>query len=94
MTQLQVKFGRELVWIDANDVILDNGAIVQILTKQKVAGWDNSPVRIARNLFKQFKSCAFFIEKKSNDFGTYYAFNIDAMKKFANTADGYPMREV
>lgn len=94
MIQLQVKFGREVVWIDESDVVLDNGAVVQILTKQKAVGWDSSPVKIARYLFKQYKSCGFFIEKKSNNFGTYYRFDIDAMKKFANTEDGYPMREV
>ena len=36
-----MKFGRYEVEIDENDLILDNGACYQIVTKEVRCGWDS-----------------------------------------------------
>lgn len=55
MTQVQIKVGRDLIWVDDHDVIMDNGAILQIPTKQKINGWSSYPFRMSRKFFNDLR---------------------------------------
>lgn len=38
MIQIELKIGRSTIFIDEKDIIMDNGACVQVLTKKKMEG--------------------------------------------------------
>ena len=87
-----MKIGRYLRHIGENDLILDNGACIQITTQTgKWNMWYASPLIMSKKLFKELKTCAFiFIDKEMTDkankqyknpFLTYYRFDIDRLIK-------------
>lgn len=51
MIQIELKIGKSKVFIDEKDIIMDNGACVQVLTKKKVEGWDSFPIRMSKKMF-------------------------------------------
>lgn len=99
MIQVQIKVGRDFIWIDDHDVIMDNGAILQIPTKQKRDGWYSYPIRMSRKLFNDLKKKnliytnetiqANYRSKELHECPlSFYKFHIEKM-----AAVGYEMRE-
>ena len=97
MPKIEMKIGRYIRDIGKNDLILDNGACIQIPTQTgKWQMWYASPLLMSKKLFKELKACGFiFIDKKMTDkanekyknpFLTYYRFDIDRLIK-----NGYPI---
>lgn len=87
---VQLKVGRNIVDIDENDLILDNGACQQIITKEIGHGFDKQTPRLSKKLFADLKTCGliytneelqqmakerYFLEV------TLYKFDIEQMKK-------------
>lgn len=82
--KIKLKIGRKVYNIGANDILMDNGALVQLTTQ-------NGPFRdwtvpvLSKKLFKDLKTCCFIFEDKeltkkySNLKLVYYRFNIERM---------------
>lgn len=89
--KIKMKIGRYIKNIDKDDLILDNGACIQVTTQIGASlGWGQfSHLAMSKKLFKELKTCAFiFVDeertKKANEpyakpFLTYYRFDIDRM---------------
>lgn len=97
MKQIQIKVGRDLVWVDDHDVAMDNGACIQLITKQKRSGYGSIPLQMSKKLFKEFKTLGFiytndeiqkYYEPKFIIPCKFYKFNIEKM-----AAVGYETRE-
>lgn len=97
MPKIEMKIGRYIRHIGENDLILDNGACIQIITQTgKWNMWYASPLIMSKKLFKELKTCGFiFIDKNRTDkaneqyknpFLTCYRFDIDRLIK-----NGYPI---
>lgn len=89
--KIKIKIGRYIVDIDKNDLILDNGSCVRVMTKEHFNGWHRNPIHISKKLFKDLKTCCFiFVDQQQTDkineyyksyTFTYYRFDIDRMIK-------------
>lgn len=91
--KIEMKIGRYIKYIDKDDLILDNGACIQVTTQIGASlGWGQfAYLRMSKKLFKDLKTCGFiFVDeiktKKANEpyekaFLTYYRFDIDRMIK-------------
>lgn len=99
MLKIELKIGRYIRHIGKKDLILDNGACIQIPTQTgKWQMWYASPLLMSKKLFKDLKTCGYiFVDKALTDkanaryeksFITYYRFDIDRMIK-----SGYPVVE-
>lgn len=99
MPKIEMKIGRYIRHIGKNDLILDNGACIQITTQTgKWNMWFASPLIMSKKLFRELKTCEFiYVDKalteKANaqykkPFLTYYRFDIDRLIK-----NGYPIVE-
>lgn len=87
---LQLKIGRKTFNIDDNDVIMDNGAIIQVITKKTGYGWNAYPLKMSKKLYNELRKFEFLytdedlkrysIEKYHGEV-TLYKFNIEKMKK-------------
>ena len=49
--EIELKVGRNILKINENDVIMDNGACYQIITKQIGYGWNASIPKMSKKLF-------------------------------------------
>lgn len=91
METIKLKVGRDILEIDKNDLILDNGACYQIITKK--VGSENckhSPL-VSKKLFNDLKKCELIftneelrqmaIRKYDTDKFSLWKFDIDWMKK-------------
>lgn len=88
---MELKVGRNIINIDDNDLILDNGVCYQIITKEIGAGLNKSFPVVSKKLFNELKKLEFIFtsdglrlqaEKRYGYTGiTYWKFNIDRMKK-------------
>lgn len=88
---MELKVGRNIINIDDNDLILDNGACYQIITKEIGTGFRKSVPAMSKKLFNELKKLQFIFtsdglkllaEKRYGYTGmTYWKFNIDKMKK-------------
>lgn len=88
---VKLKVGRNILNIDENDLILDNGACYQIVTKKIGAGFNKSIPIISKKLFSDLKKCGliFTNEELRQDatkrYGTmvqaYWKFNVAKMKE-------------
>lgn len=94
-----MKINRYIKAIGEDDLILDNGACIQVTTQQGGWGvWDYVSLSMSKKLFKDLKTCGFiFVDeertKKANEkykqpFLTYYRFDIDKL-----IANGYEVFE-
>jgi len=95
MQTIEIKINRYIKHIDKNDLILDNGSCIQVLTQTGSRGlYGYAPLIMGRKLFKELKDCQFIFvdeEKTENTNSdksclTYYRFNIDRMIQM-----GYPV---
>lgn len=88
---MKLKVGRNIINIDDNDLILDNGACYQIVTKKIGIGFFKPSPIMSKKLFNELKKLEFIFtsdglklqaEKRYGHAGfTYWKFNIDRMKK-------------
>lgn len=85
-----MKINRYMKLIGKNDLILDNGACIQVTTQNGSFGdYSYSPLIMSQKLFKHLKTRGFIfvdekITEKANEtytkqFLTYYRFDIDRM---------------
>lgn len=52
---IKLKVGRNIIEIDDKDLILDNGACYQIITKEIGSGFEKYPPRMSKKLFNDLK---------------------------------------
>jgi len=88
---VKLKVGRNILDIDENDLILDNGACYQIITKRIGFGFNESIPVMSKKLFADLKKCELIftseglrqtaIEKYGNSVVAFWKFNIDKMQK-------------
>lgn len=98
--KVKIKIGRYIKHIDKDDLILDNGACIQVTTQTgESLGWGRfAYLKMSKKLFKDLKTCAFIYvdeaktrkanEPYSKPFLTYYRFDIDRL-----IANGYEVAE-
>lgn len=90
MRKIEMKINRYVKHISKDDLILDNGACIQVITQKGVfVNYGYAPLHMSKKLFKQLKDCNFIhIDKELTDkansqykkpFLTYYRFDIDTM---------------
>lgn len=79
MIKVELKVGRDVIYVDKDDIILDNGACVQILTKRKFSGWHDYPMRMSKKLFKELLKYHYitFLNESIGARLKYYKFDID-----------------
>lgn len=91
METIRLKVGRDILEIDKNDLILDNGACYQIITKEVGSGnCKHSPV-MSKKLFSDLRKYELIftneelrqmtIRKYNTDKFSLWKFDIDWMKK-------------
>ncbi len=88
---VKLKVGRNILDIDENDLILDDGACYQIITKRIGFGFNESIPVMSKKLFADLKKCELIftserlrqaaIEKYGNSVVAFWKFNIDKMQK-------------
>lgn len=89
---VKLKVGRNILDIDNNDLILDNGACYQIITKEVGRGFDKYYPVMSKKLFNDLKKCGLIftseglrqtaIKRYGNSVITYWKFNVNRMKEF------------
>lgn len=89
---VKLKVGRNILDIDENDLILDNGACYQIITKEIGKAFSRYPPVMSKKLFNDLKKCELIftseglrrdaIKRYGNSVITYWKFNVDRMKEF------------
>lgn len=88
---VKLKVGRNILNINENDLILDNGACYQIVTQKIGYGFDKRTPLMSKKLFNDLKKCELIFTNEKlriaaiNKYGTnikaYWKFNIDKMKE-------------
>lgn len=85
--KIKLKIGRKVYNIGANDILMDNGVLVQLTTQNgPFRDWTYTAPVLSKKLFKDLKSCCFIFEdqeltkKYSNLKLVYYRFNIFYMQ--------------
>ena len=90
MPKIEMKINRYVKHIGKDDLILDNGACIQVTTQKGAwIEWDYAPLIMSKKLFKDLKTCGFiYVDKaKTNKANekykhlTYYRFDIERMIK-------------
>lgn len=85
-----IKINRYIKPIGKDDLILDNGACIQVTTQRGAWGtWDYTTLQMSKKLFKDLKKHGLiFVDRKEtekinrpykNPFLTYYRFDIDKL---------------
>lgn len=91
--KVKLKVGRNILELNENDLILDNGSCYQIVTKKVGMGFSEYSPVMSKKLFNDLKKLCFIytnnelkiLAKKHwthNDMITYWKFDINKMKKF------------
>ena len=88
---VKLKVGRNVLDIDKNDLILDNGACYQIITKEIGYAFNKKTPIMSKKLFNDLKKCELIFtsealrQKKKKKYGdhvrTFWKFNVDRMKE-------------
>lgn len=88
---VKLKIGRNILNINENDLILDNGVCYQIITKQIGSGFNKAIPVMSKKLFVDLKKCELIftseglrlaaIQKYGNHVKTYWKFNVERMKE-------------
>ncbi len=90
MKKIKLKINRYIFDdINENDVIMDNGACIQMLTRTVFRGYTSECVKMSKKLFNEFKRYDFIFADKEltkkhyshADCVMLYRFNIDKMYK-------------
>lgn len=88
MAHIQLKVGREILELNENDIVMNNGACIQIITRYTGKGFDKYPVKMSKKLFTDLKTVGYLYtnaqleelsKKKYSGSVTLYKFNIGAM---------------
>lgn len=86
--KIKLKIGRQIYNIGADDILMDNGTSVQLVTQNgPFCDWAHTVPVLSKKLFKDLKTCCFIFEdqqltKKNNTLGlTYYRFDVERMIK-------------
>jgi len=89
LNSVKLKIGRNVFDIDENDVVMDNGAIIQVITKKSGTGWNwNIPV-MSKKLYGDLKKLnILYTNKELEEYAsqsysskvTLYKFDIEKMK--------------
>lgn len=89
---VKLKVGRNVLDINENDLILDNGACYQIITKRIGFGFNESIPVMSKKLISELKKCELIftseglrqaaIEKYGNHVVTFWKFDVNQMKKW------------
>lgn len=97
-SKIELKIGRYIKFISEDDLILDNGAVVQVITQYgPCRRWSCAPLIMSKKMFKELKSLLFIYKDEEKTakanaqyekpFLTYYRFDIERMIKA-----GYPVK--
>lgn len=88
---VKLKVGRNILDIDENDLILDNKACYQIVTKEVGFGFDKHYPIMSKKLFNDLKKCELIftseglrqaaLKRYGNSVTTYWKFNVNKMKE-------------
>lgn len=87
---IELKIGRSIYNIDENDIVMDNGACIQVITKMTGAAWREHPVIMSKKLFCDLKKVGFLYtndelkdvaKKKYRDMVTLYKFDLERMRQ-------------
>lgn len=88
---VKLKVGRNILNIDENDLILDNGACYQIITKEVGCGFDKYCPVMSKKLFNDLKKCELIftseglrqaaLKRYGSSVISYWKFNINKMKE-------------
>ncbi len=88
---VKLKVGRNVLEIDENDLILDNGACYQIITKEIGYAFNKSIPIMSKKLFNDLKKCELIftseelrqaaIKKYGNHVIAFWKFNVHRMKE-------------
>lgn len=77
---MTITLGRHDVEIDENDIVLDNGYCIQVLTKSFITGkFDKVTSMISKKLFSDFLKKKCLVLFKENEFGKYYHFDLNRL---------------
>lgn len=89
---IKLKVGRNILDIDENDLILDNGACYQIITKEIGKTFERYPPVMSKKLFNNLKKCELIftneglrqaaIKRYGSSVITYWKFNVNRMEEF------------
>lgn len=88
---IKLKVGRNILDIDENDLILDNGACYQIITKEVGYAFNHYSPVMSKKLFNELKKCELIftseglqqaaIKKYGSSDLTFWKFNVNRMKE-------------
>lgn len=88
---VKLKVGRNILDIDENDLILDNGACYLIVTKRVGIGFNKSIPVMSKKLFGDLQKCELIftsealrqvaIEKYGDSVVTFWKFDVNQMQK-------------
>lgn len=86
---IDLKIGRNTYNIDENDIVMDNGACIQVITKMTGAAWREHPVIMSKKLFCDLRKVGFLytdeelkdVAKKKYHSVTLYKFDVERMKQ-------------
>ena len=88
---VKLKVGRNILNIDENDLILDNGACYQIVTKEVGCGFNSYFPVMSKKLFNDLKRCELIftseglrqdaLKRYGKSVIAYWKFNVNKMKE-------------
>lgn len=88
---IKLKIGREIYNINENDIVMDNGACIQVVTKKVRTLWEGHPLKMSKKLFNDLKKVNYLytndelnkiaLEKYEGVSVTLYKFDIERMCK-------------
>ena len=77
---MTIVLGRHEVEVNDEDVVLDNGCCVQVITRYYTTGrFDKTTPRISKKLFNEFLKKNCLILFKENEYGKYYHFDTNRL---------------
>lgn len=88
---VKLKVGKNVLDIDENDLILDNGSCYQIVTKRVGFGFNESIPVMSKKLVTDLKNCGLIftseglrqaaVKKYGSSVMVFWKFNVDQMQK-------------
>lgn len=91
INMVKLKVGSNILEIDKNDLILDNGMCYQIITKRVGVGYNRSIPVMSKKMFDELKKCGLIftterlrqiaIKKYGNSVVTFWKFDVEQMQE-------------